>query len=148
LIQSFDSNNPLVQVVCQTTAENDCNALLSSKAAKAFGIEWLSWSEVGFIYFAGTWLLVLFGARSSFIVTALFVINILSLPYTVYSIYYQARVAKQWCILCCTVQGVLWLEFITLITYQNHFLLSFENRRGELLSTLFICLLSPIIVWI
>jgi len=147
LVQSIDSNNQLVQVLCQTTGESNCNAILSSKAAKAFGIEWLSWSEVGFFYFAGTWLLVLFGASSTFIVTALLVLNIVSLPYTFYSIYYQSRIAKQWCILCCTVQGLLWLEFIPLITYQNHTPLFLREGRGEALSSLFICLLSPVIVW-
>eukprot|EP01037_Dinobryon_pediforme_P007923 gene7923-7992_t len=84
LVQSIDSNNPLVQVLCQNKGKTNCNAILSSKAAKVF--DGLTWSEI------------------------LVLLNIISLPYTFYSIYYQARVAKQWCVLCCTVQGLLWLE--------------------------------------
>ena len=152
LIQSIDSNNPLVQVLCQTRGKTNCNAILSSKAAKVFGIEWLGWSEVGFFYFAGTWLLVLFGGSSPFILTVLLVLNVISLPYTFYSIYYQAQVAKQWCTLCCTVQVLLWLEFISLtpalskgegVLAGNLSPLSFGEGRGEALTTLFICLLTP-----
>ena len=114
LIQSIDSNNPLVQVLCQSGGKTDCNAILSSKAAKVF--EGLTWSEVGFFYFAGTWLLLLFGGGSAITWQVLALLNFVSLPYTVYSIYFQARVAKQWCVLCCTVQALLWLEFVVLIT--------------------------------
>ncbi len=143
LIQSIDSNNPLVQVLCQNTGKTNCNAILSSKAATVF--KGLTWSEVGFFYFAGTWLLLMLGGGSALAFRALLVLNIISLPYTFYSIYYQARVAKQWCILCCTVQALLWLEFIT-------FTASFSKspqpgRVWEGLATIFICLLLPVILW-
>jgi len=149
LIQSIDSNNPLVQVLCQTKGKTNCNAILSSNAAKVFGVGWLSWSEVGFFYFCGTWLLVLFGGNSAFTMTTLLVLNLVSLPYTVYSIYYQARVAKQWCTLCCTVQALLWLEFILLVTYtyRNLTPLSPGEDWGEAVTPLVICLLTPVILW-
>ncbi|MFI5139573.1 MAG: cysteine peptidase family C39 domain-containing protein [Sphingobacteriales bacterium] len=153
LIQSIDSNNPLVQVLCQGGGKTDCNAILSSKAAKVF--EGLTWSEVGFFYFAGTWLLLLFGGGSPAIWQALALLNFISLPYTVYSIYYQARVVKQWCVLCCTVQALLWLEFFSLTltlskgvgTVAFFTSLSFGEGRGEALSAIFICLLTPVILW-
>ncbi|MFA6249862.1 MAG: cysteine peptidase family C39 domain-containing protein, partial [Mucilaginibacter sp.] len=88
LIQFIDSNNPLVQVLCQTGGKTNCNAILSSKAAKVF--EGLTWSEVGFFYFAGTWLLLLFGGGSATVWQVLVLLNFVSLPYTLYSIYYQA----------------------------------------------------------
>ncbi|MDB5142972.1 MAG: hypothetical protein JWQ66_1685 [Mucilaginibacter sp.] len=143
LIQSIDSNNPLIQKLCKGGSKTDCNAILSSKAAKVF--EGLSWSEVGFFYFAGTWLLLLFGNNSAPIILALAFLNIISLPYTFYSIYYQARIAKQWCILCCTVQALLWLEFIPLVT-TFHQPLTLPGPATW--STLFICLLMPVILWV
>lgn len=149
LIQSIDNNNPLVQTLCQSVGKTDCHAILSSKAAKIF--DGLSWSEVGFFYFAGTWLLLLFGGGSILTWQALAVLNFISLPYTFYSIYYQARVAKQWCVLCCTVQALLWLEFVPLAIYiyKNPLSsLSFKEGRGEALSRLFICLLVPVLLWI
>ena len=42
-------------------------------------------------------------------------INILALPYTIFSVYYQWRVAKQWCVLCLVVQGLLILGVANLI---------------------------------
>ncbi|HEY2722735.1 MAG TPA: hypothetical protein VGI82_13465 [Chitinophagaceae bacterium] len=36
-------------------------------------------------------------------------LNIFALPYTLFSVYYQWKVAKQWCILCLAVQGLLLL---------------------------------------
>ena len=99
LVQSIDANNPLIQKLCGDDDTKNCNAILSSKAAKA--TEWLSWSEVGFFYFAGTWLTLLFNSSHIALMQVLALLNILSLPYTVYSIYYQWRVAKQWCVFCC-----------------------------------------------
>jgi uncharacterized membrane protein/protein-disulfide isomerase len=152
LVQSIDSNNPLVQVLCQTQGKTDCNAILSSKAAKAF---WgFSWSEIGFFYFAGTWLLLLFGGSSPAVWQTIAVLNFISLPYTIYSIYYQWRIAKQWCVLCCAVQAILWLEFI-IPMLLNPF--SFGEGWGEAsfgwsdasaLSAIFICLLTPLILWL
>jgi uncharacterized membrane protein len=138
LIQSIDSNNPLVQVLCQSKGKTNCNAILSSKAATVF--KGLTWSEAGFFYFAGTWLLLLFGGNSTATWWALALLNFVSLPYTIYSIYYQAKVAKQWCVLCCTVQALLWLEFFSLTltlskgegTVAFFTSLSFGEGRGEL----------------
>jgi len=142
LVQSIDSNNPLIQKFCQGGSKTNCNVILSSKAAKVF--EGLSWSEAGFFYFAGTWVVLLFAGHSSSIMQVLAVLNIISLPYTFYSIYYQARIAKQWCVLCCTVQALLWLEFIPLVTYfESPF--TFPNTAGW--SALLIAFLMPVILW-
>ncbi|MDB5087791.1 MAG: hypothetical protein JWR09_1785, partial [Mucilaginibacter sp.] len=143
LVQSIDSNNPLVQKLCQGGGKTNCNAILSSKAAKVF--EGLTWSEVGFFYFAGTWLLLLFGGGSATIWWALAILNVVSLPYTFYSVYYQAQVAKQWCVLCCTVQALLWLEFISLVTNIQAFPLNFGEGRSA--AIIIICLLIPVILW-
>ncbi len=154
LVQSFDSNNPLVQVLCKTNGKTNCNAILSSKAAKVF--EGLSWSEVGFFYFAGTLLLLLFGGNNNAKWLVVTLLNFVSLPYTFYSIYYQAKVAKQWCVLCCAVQALLWLETIVLLvslTSTGHALFNgskvfAQYNPGQVLSTILICLLTPIILWI
>ena len=111
LIQSFDSNNPLVQRLCQAGGKNNCKDILSSKAARAF--KWLSWSELGFFYFSSTWLFMFMGGASAGAMQVLAILTLLCLPYTFYSIYYQARVARQWCVLCCSVQAIFWLEFIS-----------------------------------
>jgi protein-disulfide isomerase/uncharacterized membrane protein len=118
LVQSIDANNPLIQKLCGGDNNKDCNAILSSKAATV--TEELSWSEAGFFYFAGTWLAMLFNPNNISLMQLLAILNIISLPYTFYSIYYQWRIAKQWCIFCCTVQALLWLEFFAFLPYMLH----------------------------
>jgi hypothetical protein len=99
LMQSIDANNPLIQRLCGGDNNRDCNAILSSKAAKITA--WLSWSEVGFFYFAGTWLVLLFNSGHTAIIQALALLNIVSLPYTFYSINFQWRVVKMVPVLLC-----------------------------------------------
>ncbi|MEO8948262.1 MAG: thioredoxin domain-containing protein [Mucilaginibacter sp.] len=113
LVQSIDANNPLIRKLCGGDNNKDCNAILSSKAAKIS--DDLSWSEVGFFYFTGTWLVLLFNSNNSNVLHLLALLNLVGLPYTFYSIYYQWRMAKQWCMFCCTVQALLWLEFFAFL---------------------------------
>ena len=143
LIQSIDRNNPLVQTLCGGGGKTNCNAILSSKAANVF--DGLSWSEVGFFYFTGTWLALLFAGTSTAMLQALAILNIVSLPYTVYSIYYQVRVAKQWCVLCCTVQALLWLEFIPMVGFLNA---PFQFLSLTGVASLLICLALPVGLWL
>lgn len=143
LIQSIDTNNPLVQKICQSANNRNCTAILSSEAANVF--DGLTWSEVGFFYFSGSWLSLVFASTSTSILQFLAIINILSLPYTFYSIYYQARVAKQWCMFCCAVQAILWLEFIPLVSTLYHPFIWLGLREY---SILIICFSTPTILWI
>lgn len=143
LIQSVNANNPLIQQLCHGDTNKNCNAILSSKAAKVF--DWLSWSEVGYFYFAGSFLAFLFNTDNTAILQILALLNIFSLPYTFYSIYHQGWVAKQWCMFCSTIQVLLWLEFFPLLTYLTH-PLTFPNLSD--FSSIFVCFLIPFIIWI
>ncbi|MGZ3998995.1 MAG: vitamin K epoxide reductase family protein [Mucilaginibacter sp.] len=145
LVQSIDKNNPLIQVLCTAGGKKaDCNAILSSKAASAF---WgYSWSEIGFFYFAGTWLVALFGGSSLLTWRTLLLLNLLSLPYTFYSIWHQARVAKQWCVLCCVVQALLWVEFMPLLSINLPLTTGLDITLKSA-SAILACLLSPVILW-
>ncbi|MBS1654880.1 MAG: thioredoxin domain-containing protein [Bacteroidetes bacterium] len=97
----IDKSNPILQKVCTGIAKGNCNAILTGKASKLFS--WLSWSEAGFFYFTGALLCMLYNPANP----VPYVLNLLALEYPVFSIYYQWRVAKQWCVLCLAVQAVL-----------------------------------------
>jgi uncharacterized membrane protein len=142
LAQAIDSNNPLVEKLCGTDPTRNCGAILSSKAAKIN--DYLTWSEVGFFYFSSTWLILIFNSNSPGLMSTLAILNAVSVPYTFYSIYYQWRVAKQWCLFCCVVQGLLWLEFITFFPYFQSGLYFPELKEWN---TLLICMILPILIW-
>lgn len=115
----YDQHNPLLQKVCSIGKRTNCHAILSSSASKAIGN--ISWSEVGFIYFTGGFFYLLITGLSS--IVFLTILNILALPYIIFSVYYQAHIAKQWCVLCLTVLGLLSLEFLS-AAFISHLTLS------------------------
>lgn len=143
LTQSIDAHNPLIQKLCGSDNKKNCNAILSSKAAKI--TENLSWSEIGFFYFAGTWLAFLSSYTQANMIQVLALLNLLSIPYTAYSIYYQWRVAKQWCTFCCIVQAVLWLEFFAFLPYLT---IPIQMPALTDWANLFISLTAPVLIWI
>ena len=95
--------------VCSLFSHADCNSVLDGPMAKVFGI---SWSEIGLGYFAANILLLVLIPSSSEFVT---VINWIAMLYGVWSIYYQWRIAKSWCVLCVIVQTIIWTMGITAI---------------------------------
>lgn len=106
----MDEYNPVVKQICQASAKVNCPAVLQSRAAKIAG---LSWSSLGFTYFMG---LLLFSIMSGMGAPSLALagwLALLALPYTLFSVVYQWKIAKQWCRLCLMVQALLVLQFIT-----------------------------------
>ena len=139
LMHSIDANNPWIQNLCSLGDKNNCNAILKSDAAKV--TSWLSWSEVGFFYFAGSFITLLINPASLSIIAWL---NVLSLPYTLYSLTYQYR-HKNWCVLCCTVQALLWLEFLTIVfTVPDPYVL---NLTPQLVLLTGVSFLLPVLLW-
>ncbi|MGF2413631.1 thioredoxin domain-containing protein [Ferruginibacter sp.] len=136
----IDKNNPLLHKVCTGIAKGNCNAILSGKQAKVFN--WLSWSEVGFFYFAGSLLTLLFLPNA---IALLAWLNILALPYTLFSIYYQWRVAKQWCVLCLTVQALLLLGGINVIV--GNFLFLLPQLPFLLITNCLMLMVLPVLLW-
>ena len=114
LIFEADQHNPLLKQICGTGEKVNCGAILNSRAAKIGGV---SWSVIGFTYFAGGFLLSLLQPQALSISAWL---NMLAIPYVPFSIYYQWRIAKQWCPLCLSVQMVLVLQFLTTLAGNFH----------------------------
>jgi len=104
LVQSNNQNSILVQKLCALSGKKTCDSVLNSDASKI--TTWLSWSEVGFVYFAGASLSLLV---SPIVMSALSWLSLLALPYVAYSIYHQHK-QRAWCFLCLGVQSVLFLD--------------------------------------
>lgn len=143
LAQTVNGNNALVKRICTAFDKNGCSTILISDAAKVF--DGLSWSEVGAFYFGGTWLVVLLNMSNKDIGIIMLLINLPALPYTFYSIYYQSRIAKSWCILCCAVQLLLWLELFTLLPAMHEIS---ELKAGKHLFLYAIEMFAPVILWL
>lgn len=126
----LDQHNLVLHQICSAGKKVNCGAILNSKASKIAGI---SWSSIGLSYFMGELLLLLFTGvtdpQTLFIVSWL---NVLALPYIVFSIYYQGKIAKQWCVLCLCVQSLLVLQFATALLGGWHTLFSFDIISIEL----------------
>jgi hypothetical protein len=141
LVHSINASNPFIQNLCGLGKKNDCNAILKSDAARV--TSWLTWSEVGMFYFAGSFLCLLIIPSSIVFISLL---NLLCLPYTFYSIGYQIKI-KTWCVLCCSVQALLWLEAFThLLNGYDLQSLAVSFSFTQMLSYL-LCFLLPAATW-
>jgi len=141
----IDEYNPIAQQICGAGKKTNCGAVLNSKASKIAGI---TWSVIGFTYFAGGLFTLIFTGIVN--TTALFILawlNILAIPYVLFSIYYQWRVAKQWCVLCLSVQALLVLQLVTALTSGWHAALSpSEVFNSDLLLPVLFAYAIPFII--
>ncbi len=140
----IDKTNPFLQKVCTGMTKGNCNSILTGKRSKVFS--WLSWSEVGFFYFTGGLLSILFLVNSiKGGITVIAFLNLVALPYTVFSIYYQWRIAKQWCVLCLAVQALLVLGAINILV--NNLLQPISGNESLIIIETFFLYLLPLMVW-
>ncbi len=109
-----------------------CDAVLNSKGASILGN--IKLSDIGIVYFSGlvfsSFLLLLNGSSFDFI----YILGLLAIPFTVYSVFYQFLIVKNWCTLCLAVVVTLWLQIIPI--YLSGFSiqqLSFETSSILLL---------------
>lgn len=111
----IDAQNPFLKDLCSGGKKINCGAVLSTKGAKIFGVEW---SVLGVGYFLASLIsLLVVGLYSLKSFAVLSLISILVSPYILYSVFYQYKVVKQWCPLCLATQGVLFLQLISSVLF-------------------------------
>lgn len=120
LQNQLDINSPVASAICGIGKKSDCVSVLRSPASKLFGIPM---SDLGFVYFAGGILSLLFSLSNyNAELGMLPMLTYATLPYTFFSFYYQWRVVKKWCVLCLATLVIFWLEF--LIVFPAEFRIS------------------------
>ncbi|ADB36837.1 Vitamin K epoxide reductase [Spirosoma linguale DSM 74] len=146
--KQLGSKNAFTDRLCRINSKTSCDNVLNSPAAKLWG--WLSWADIGLLYFAGGLLTLLVSPLDPkggvFFPTSRPLLNglaLLAVPYTLFSVYYQARVVRQWCSLCLGVQVILLGEGIIAISERST--LPTVVAPYLLLMTAF---LLPIIAWV
>lgn len=100
------SHSEYADKICSLFHQKDCNNVLESPGAKIVGF---TWSQIGLGYFTSNILLIITFPN---LINYLAFINIMTLPYTIWSVWYQYKVVSQWCVLCLIVQAVVWVLFI------------------------------------
>ncbi|MCC8198069.1 MAG: hypothetical protein LIP06_05685 [Tannerellaceae bacterium] len=111
LLKQYKIETKYGDKICSLLKEKDCNDVLESSAAKLWGI--ISWSEIGLAYFSGNIWLILINPQ---LVPVLALLNLFTLPYTLWSIWYQKTVVRNWCMLCVLIQAILWIIFLINLT--------------------------------
>lgn len=130
ILYEIDEYNPTLKQICQPGKKINCSAILHSKASKIWGI---SWSSIGFTYFMGMLTVLLIRGITNFpVLQALSWVNIMATPYIAFSLYYQWKIAKQWCVLCLLVQGILLLQFIIASLFAFHSLMPVNLIPGAI----------------
>lgn len=112
LLKQMKISSQSADKICSLFKKSDCNDVLETPAAKIFDV--IGWSEVGFAYFVANLLLVVFFPQ---LLLYAVLINVFALPYTIWSVWYQKFIAKQWCMLCLIVQVLLWLTFMSFLLF-------------------------------
>jgi uncharacterized membrane protein len=113
---SNGSSTPLTRRLCPAGRVVDCASVLQSPAARLFG--WIPMADLGAIYFLGG-LITLAAARwngdPAAALGLLAALTFVTLPYSVFSIGYQAIVVRRWCWLCLAVMALFWAEALVLM---------------------------------
>ena len=143
-----DKNNPLLHKICsaggQTHGQTGCSSILQSGAAKVWGI--LSWSEIGFAYFTGGYLSLLLSGFNPAVTEVTAWLNLLAVPYIFFSVFYQWKIVKQWCVLCLTVQALLLSGFIICLAGKYYTTLPHDISVSGITLLIMVYFL-PLVAW-
>lgn len=97
--------------VCKSGKNINCNTVLNSRFSEVYS--WLKWSDLGFIYFLASLLIVANGNAYNHILQAL---SLLASVYIFISVYQQGFLIRKWCLFCLGILAVLLIEAIMSLT--------------------------------
>jgi uncharacterized membrane protein len=115
-----EMGHPIFKKVCIKGEKIDCYAVMESPAAKLLGV--IPMADLGVLYFSGGIVVIAFSVNNPLFFKQIFllaVLNLMTLPYTLFSVGYQAIVIKKWCQLCLIVQFTFWLEFFQFFKFLS-----------------------------
>jgi len=123
-----DHHNPFLKRICSNGQKTDCGSILQSNGAKAFGI---NWSTIGFSYFLTNSLShIFFGLSNTDYLVVWVTASITASPFIIYSVIYQWRIIKKWCLLCLAVQAIMSTQLMLNICYLDKIGSQFKNIIG------------------
>lgn len=110
--KEFGISNSVSDKICSMAKHSRCESVLFSKGAKLFN--WLSWGDVGIVYFTSSLLYILISQLTNQLINLEFYyfLSLAGIAFPLYSLYYQWKVVKQWCMLCIGVLAMLGINAI------------------------------------
>jgi hypothetical protein len=100
---------------------------------------------VGLVYFSGSFLFLL-QSPSGEGLSLMAILAALSVPYPIFTIYYQRVVLKKCCPMCLGVQLILITEFILLLPQLSQLNFSFDSVTWLVLSLLVIAIVYTLFI--
>ena len=143
ILHEFEVYLSFTDKLCHLNKATNCNTVLHDKASKVFG--WFGWADIGFIYFTGGLIFLLQDFKGAGL-PIMAILAALSIPYPLFSIYYQGFVLKKWCPMCLGVQLILIAEFILLLPQFSQLVFSFNSFIKLTLSFLVITIVYTLFI--
>ena len=121
--KEFGISNSISDKICSMAKHSHCESVLFSKGAKLFN--WLTWGDVGIVYFTVSLLYLLVASLSLAAgqvgnqlvnLEPYYLLSLAGIIFTLYSLYYQWKVVKQWCMLCIGVLVILGINAVIAFT--------------------------------
>lgn len=143
VLHEFEVRSSFTDKLCHLNKATNCSTVLNDKASKIFG--WFGWADAGIIYFTGCLLFLLFDVTEAGL-SLMAILSALSIPYPLFSIYYQGFVLKKWCPFCLGVQLLLITEFILLLPVFSNLVFSFNSLLSFILIFLIIGIIYSLLI--
>ena len=106
--QERNQSNRLVRKFCTAGTHIDCNQVTKSSYSQLFGL--ISWAEFGMAYFSAVIFWLAIAPLSANWQPPLWWLVFASLPFTVWSLFTQAFLIRKWCLFCCAIVVLLWIN--------------------------------------
>jgi uncharacterized membrane protein len=108
--KEFGISNTVSDMICKLSAQKGCDGVLSSTGARI--TSWLTWGDIGLSYFAISLIYLTLSSVTQGLSQVPFYFTALAgILFPVYSLYYQLKIAKQFCMLCIGVLCALACNF-------------------------------------
>ena len=106
--QEKNQSGRLIQKFCTAGSHIDCNKVTQSPYSKFFGL--ISLAEAGMACFVSVILWIALAPISSDWCMPLWWCFVATLPLTVWSLFTQAFLIRKWCLFCCVIVLLLWIN--------------------------------------
>lgn len=119
LYHELIGKNRISQAVCNNSKYTSCDEVLQSPASQLWGV---SMSDLGFVYFSGgitALLFSLFLNIQSATLAVLLILTLCSIPYVLFSVYYQLFKIRKVCPFCMSVIFTLLVEWGLAFSHLN-----------------------------